>query len=164
MLGLGYFPHLKTLCLIHQVRFQCGVGGAKPVCASNPCSDAHAPLRFLADMHAQGVHVQPCAPMQARTPQARAQTQRAQHSGSNPLHTQQEIQDISGLEQCVSLEKLWVVENNLRDIQGLATLTMLRELYLYSNHISRIENLGHLTNLEVGAGAPDQSALLGAQH
>lgn len=85
-------------------------------------------------------------------------------AAQTPPHTQQEIQDISGLEQCVSLEKLWVVENNLQDIQGLAALTKLRELYLYSNHISRIENLGHLTNLEVGAGAPVQSALLGAQH
>ena len=53
------------------------------------------------------------------------------------------------MEQCVHLEKLWIVENELTEIKGLSGLHKLKELFLYSNHITRITNLETLTNLEV---------------
>lgn len=61
----------------------------------------------------------------------------------------QGIKEIACLENCVNLEKLWIVENEIKVIQGLDNLRNLKELYLYSNRIGRIENLGQLTNLEV---------------
>ncbi len=67
-----------------------------------------------------------------------------------PAHTQ-EIKEIAPLDQCVNLERLWIVENEVKVIKGLSKLTKLRELYLYSNRISKMEGLQHLTNLEVWA-------------
>lgn len=61
----------------------------------------------------------------------------------------QEIKEIGGLDQCVHLEKLWIIENEVREIKGLSKLHKLRELYLYSNRITQIKNLEELTNLEV---------------
>jgi Leucine-rich repeat (LRR) protein len=61
----------------------------------------------------------------------------------------QGIREIRGLDQCMCLEKLWVVEGEVRAIRGLSALTRLKELYLYSNHITTMDNLSQLTNLEV---------------
>lgn len=45
----------------------------------------------------------------------------------------QGISEISGLQGCTALERLWLPENRIRSIQGLEGLGRLRELYLCSN-------------------------------
>ncbi len=47
----------------------------------------------------------------------------------------QDLKEICNLEECVNLERLWVVENDITHIRGLGTLRNLRELFLYSNKI-----------------------------
>lgn len=69
------------------------------------------------------------------------------------LSSQQDIAELEGLDECVNLEKLSVVENRIRQIKGLDKLKNLKELYLYSNMITKIEGLQALSNLEVMRGA-----------
>ena len=59
--------------------------------------------------------------------------------------------EISCLQSCVLLEKLWIVENEVTSCRGLQKLAKLKELHLYSNNIGKIEGLEVLTNLEVHA-------------
>lgn len=57
--------------------------------------------------------------------------------------------EISGLDGCPCLERLWLAENDIKFIAGLEGCRKLRYLYLYSNRISAIQNLDHLHELEV---------------
>ena len=59
------------------------------------------------------------------------------------------LSEITGLDNCMHLERLWLNENNLTAIGGLERCTKLTELYLYSNSIGQIEGLDTLVNLEV---------------
>lgn len=61
----------------------------------------------------------------------------------------QDIKVIESLDECVYLEKLYLVENSITKIRGLENLTNLKELFLFSNRISKIENLERLTNIEI---------------
>ena len=64
-------------------------------------------------------------------------------------HIHQDVSEIACLEDCVRLERVFIVEGCLTRIQGLQTLRNLRELFLYSNRITHMEGLEQLTNLEV---------------
>ena len=57
--------------------------------------------------------------------------------------------DIGGLEQCVSLESLWITECRLRRIDGLQGCVNLKNLHLSSNALCSVEGLTTLTNLEL---------------
>ncbi len=59
------------------------------------------------------------------------------------------IVNLSGIENCINLEGLWVYQNNISDISVLSSLTKLRGVYLCYNQISNISALADLTRLEV---------------
>jgi Leucine-rich repeat (LRR) protein len=61
----------------------------------------------------------------------------------------QGIKKIEGLQSCLELEQVWLLENKISRIQGLDHLTCLRELYLYSNQLTAIEGIAKLTTLTV---------------
>ena len=67
------------------------------------------------------------------------------------LFNVQNIQQIEGLESCLELKQLWLMENKISRIQGLDQLRGLRELYLYSNQLTTIDGLSKLTNLTVSS-------------
>lgn len=56
---------------------------------------------------------------------------RADTAGTHTPVTSQEIKEIANLDECVNLEKLWIIENDVKQIKGLDKLRNLRELYLY---------------------------------
>ena len=58
------------------------------------------------------------------------------------------IQDLTGLEHCVNLERLGLDDNNISDISALAGLGNLQALLLTNNNINDISPLADLTNLE----------------
>ncbi len=60
-----------------------------------------------------------------------------------------DIENISGLEYCVNLEKLDLRKNKIKDLTPLKNLTKLKALYLEKNIIKDISPLSGLTNLEV---------------
>jgi len=57
------------------------------------------------------------------------------------------IADISGLEYCINLTELYLLESQISDISPLANLTNLTELSIWGNQISDISPLANLTNL-----------------
>ena len=58
------------------------------------------------------------------------------------------INDLTGLEHAVSLEKFNADDNQIQDLQPLANLVNLRRLSLHKNRISDVAPLADLTNLE----------------
>ncbi|XP_029349892.1 leucine-rich repeat-containing protein 9 [Echeneis naucrates] len=61
----------------------------------------------------------------------------------------QNVKCIEGLECCLLLRELWVVQCHLTGISGLHNCVQLQKLYLYDNHICEIKNLEFQINLEV---------------
>jgi Leucine-rich repeat (LRR) protein len=59
-----------------------------------------------------------------------------------------DIADLTGLENCVSLQTLYLWNNHVSDISALQNLTFLTTLYLGNNQISDISALQNLTNLQ----------------
>lgn len=59
-----------------------------------------------------------------------------------------EISSLSGVQDCVTLNILWVCETSLAKIDCLRNCSQIRQLYLYSNKIQKIENLDFLDELE----------------
>jgi hypothetical protein len=59
----------------------------------------------------------------------------------------QDLDCITGLTSCTSLERLWICETRITTIQGLGSCTRLRELYLCSNRIRCIQGLEGLGEL-----------------
>eukprot|EP00736_Rhodelphis_marinus_P008608 Rmarinus@m.16033 len=59
----------------------------------------------------------------------------------------QQITEISGLSELVSLRFLYLCNNQISKIQGLEGNRKLQRLWLYSNRITVIENLDHLSDL-----------------
>ena len=57
------------------------------------------------------------------------------------------IVDLTGLEHCTSLTRLYLDNNEISDISPLSSLTSLRVLELYHNQISDISPLSSLTSL-----------------
>ena len=57
------------------------------------------------------------------------------------------IRDLSGIERCINLRRLWLSGNEVEDIRPLGALTNLEELYLDDNRIGDIAPLGNLTEL-----------------
>jgi len=60
----------------------------------------------------------------------------------------QGITDLTGLEHCTGLTRLYLYDNQIGDISPVANLTSLRELYLSGNQISDISALANLTSLK----------------
>ena len=60
------------------------------------------------------------------------------------------IQDLTGLEHCVNLERLGLDGNNISDISALAGLTNFGVLYLENNNISDISALVNNVGLADG--------------
>ena len=58
------------------------------------------------------------------------------------------IQDLTGLEHCVNLERLGLDGNNISDISALARLSNLEYLNLGKTSASDISSLADLTNLQ----------------
>jgi hypothetical protein len=58
------------------------------------------------------------------------------------------IEDLTGLEQCINLEQLWLSNNNITDISPLSGLTQLTLLGLNYNVITDASPLSGLVNLE----------------
>jgi hypothetical protein len=59
----------------------------------------------------------------------------------------QGITDLTGLEHCIGLTRLYLYDNQISNISAVANLTSLRELYLSGNQISNISPLANLTSL-----------------
>jgi Leucine-rich repeat (LRR) protein len=60
-----------------------------------------------------------------------------------------QIVDLSGIQFCTDLERLWLGGNQIVGLQPLSGLTGLRHLYLWDNRISSLEPLSELVNLTV---------------
>jgi len=60
---------------------------------------------------------------------------------------QRDVFDLTGLEYCTGLKKLYLDGNQIDDISHVANLTSLKELYLSRNQISDISLLANLTSL-----------------
>ena len=75
------------------------------------------------------------------------------------------ISDLTGLEYCLNLKKIYLTDNLISDISTLANLTNLETLVLGDNNISDISTLAGLTSLEIfildGNNINDISALAG---
>lgn len=54
---------------------------------------------------------------------------------------------MAGLEECTSLEELWMGKNKITQIAGIGTLTRLRRLDVQSNRLTAIGGLEGLTDL-----------------
>jgi internalin A len=68
--------------------------------------------------------------------------------GLESLHAnQRNISDLTGLEHCSDVIRLYLYDNQIDDISPLANLTNLTWLYLYDNRIDDISPLANLTNL-----------------
>lgn len=59
------------------------------------------------------------------------------------------IDNLSGLENCTSLQRLWLTGNQVSDLKPLNSLTKVQELSLATNQISDITPLSRLMNLRV---------------
>ena len=57
------------------------------------------------------------------------------------------IDNLSGLENCTSLQRLWLTGNQVSDLKPLNSLTKVQELSLATNQISDITPLSRLTNM-----------------
>ena len=57
------------------------------------------------------------------------------------------IQDLTGLEQCANLERLYLNGNSITDISAIASLKNLQNLTLGQNQVSDITPLAQLTQL-----------------
>jgi Leucine-rich repeat (LRR) protein len=60
-----------------------------------------------------------------------------------------DIADLTGLEHCTSLIKLYLYDNQVSDVSPLANLTILALLYLWSNQISDVSPLAGLGLMEL---------------
>jgi Leucine-rich repeat (LRR) protein len=60
----------------------------------------------------------------------------------------QGITELTGLEHCTGLTRLYLYDNQISDISAVANLTSLKELYLSGNQISDISPLANLTSLK----------------
>jgi len=60
----------------------------------------------------------------------------------------QGITDLTGLEHCTGLTRLYLYDNQISNISAVANLTSLRELYLSGNQISNISPLANLASLK----------------
>jgi hypothetical protein len=60
---------------------------------------------------------------------------------------QRNVSDLTALEYCTGLNKLYLYDNQIDDISPLANLSSLRELYLSGNQISDISPLANLSSL-----------------
>ena len=61
---------------------------------------------------------------------------------------QRDVSNLTGLEYCTGLTKLYLDDNRIHDISPLANLTRLKELYASRNQISDVLPVTNLTRLE----------------
>lgn len=69
-------------------------------------------------------------------------------SNNWPSSAASKIANLEGVQYCVNLKSLEIINNNVSDVSMLASLTHLQDLNIWSNNVSDISPIQNLTNIK----------------